>query len=156
EPEPAQSVPARTEATPPPVQSSPGPPAQSPATETAAAQKPAETAPARPAPAPAKVSEGDLVQPGAPGLVEPELISLKKVEYPRLARMQRVQGIVILRVLVSETGQVTRAELLRGVPQNVGINEAATEMAQGARFKPATKDGVRVKAYKTITIPFKL
>ena len=46
--------------------------------------------------------------------------------------------------------------LYSGVRQNVGINEAAIETARSARFKPATKGGVRVKTWYRLTIPFKL
>lgn len=114
-----------------------------------------EQTPPQPAPAPA-VREGDLVEAGTPGLVEPRLIDMKKVDYPPIARMQKVSGTVIISALISETGRVLDAKVLRGVSRNVGINEAALEMVQGARFQPATKDGVRVKAYKTIAVPFKL
>jgi TonB family protein len=100
--------------------------------------------------------EGDLIEAGTPGLVQPTLIDMKKVAYPPIARMQKVSGTVVLSALVSETGRVLEARVLRGVSVNVGINEAALEMVRGARFQPATKDGVRVKAYTTIVVPFKL
>jgi len=38
----------------------------------------------------------------------------------------------------------------------VGFNEAAIQAARGAVFKPATKDGVPVKAWARLRIPFKL
>jgi len=153
----ARPEPAKAEAPTPAAAPEPTPAAQEPApVETKVAPEPAPQPPVqKPAPV-ARVQEGDLVQPGTPGLVEPELVSLRKLPYPQLARMQRVEGIVFIRALVSETGKVLEAEILRGVSQNVGINEAARDMVLGARFKPATKDGVKVKAYKTIPIPFKL
>ena len=100
--------------------------------------------------------QGDFVATGTPGLAEPVLISMKKVPYPPIAKMHKVGGNVIVSVLVSETGRVIEAKLLRGISQNVGINEAALEMARGATFQPATKDGARVKANKTLVVPFKL
>jgi len=42
------------------------------------------------------------------------------------------------------------------VSQNVGINEAAQVAARSAKFRPATKEGVRVKTWHRLTIPFKL
>lgn len=107
------------------------------------------------APSPA-AKQGDFVGAGTPGLVEPVLVSMKKVPYPPIAKMHKVSGNVIVSVLVSETGRVLEAKILRGISQNVGINEAALEMARGATFQPATKDGVRVKANKTLVVPFKL
>jgi outer membrane biosynthesis protein TonB len=38
----------------------------------------------------------------------------------------------------------------------VGINEAALAAARTARFEPATKDGVRVKMWTTLRLPFRL
>lgn len=113
------------------------------------------------APAPAaaaKVRQGDLVESGTPGLVEPQLdpVSFRKPAYPPMAKARKVEGIVVLSALVSEDGRVLDVRLLRGVTPNVGINEAATAAVRASRFRPATKDGVRVKAYKTVTVPFKL
>lgn len=103
-----------------------------------------------------EVRTGDFVPPGTPGLVEPELLSLGRKEYPGLAKRNRVEGIVIVRALVAETGEVLETEVLRGVSPNVGLNEAAESMVRTGKFRPATKDGVRVRAYKTVTVPFRL
>jgi len=68
----------------------------------------------------------------------------------------RVEGTVSLSVLVDENGRVLDVRLESGVSQNVGINEAALTAARSAKFQPATKEGVRVKAWHRLTIPFKL
>ena len=73
-----------------------------------------------------------------------------------MAKMRKVEGVVIVSALVSETGKVLETKILRGVAQNVGINEAALDAVRRTTFKPATKNGVRVKSYKNITVPFKL
>jgi len=67
--------------------------------------------------------------------------------------MSKVEGTVTVQVLVSETGSAVDAKVLRGVPQ---LNDAALEMARRSTFRPATKDGVRVRSYYNMTIPFKL
>jgi TonB family protein len=59
-------------------------------------------------------------------------------------------------LLVDENGRVVDVRLERGVTQNVGLNEAAMASARSARYQPATKDGVKVKIWHTLTIPFKL
>jgi TonB family protein len=102
------------------------------------------------------IREGDFVEPGAPGLVAPELVRLKKPPYPPAAKMRKVEGLVVINALISESGRVLEVKILRGVAQNVGINEAAEQAVRESTFTPATKDGVRVKSYKTVTIPFKL
>jgi TonB family protein len=67
-----------------------------------------------------------------------------------------VEGTVVVSVLVDENGRVEEAKLLTPIAQNVGINEAAVRAARGARYKPAVKDGVRVKMWTRLKIPFKL
>jgi protein TonB len=101
------------------------------------------------------VKEGDLVQAG-PGVRPPVLVSFNKPEYPPIARRMKVEGTVVLALLVDESGKVLDVRLERGVQQNVGINEAATSAGRSARFNPATKDGVRVKMWYQLTIPFRL
>lgn len=101
------------------------------------------------------VQEGDLVALG-PGVTPPQLVSVDRPEYPLAARRQRVEGTVVVSVLVDEIGRVTDVRLEHGVRQNVGINDAAVVAAWSARFRPAMKDGVRVKTWYRLNIPFKL
>ncbi|HEU5162665.1 MAG TPA: energy transducer TonB, partial [Thermoanaerobaculia bacterium] len=126
------------------------PPASPPPAQTETAQ--AETA----APQVQTARRGEYVAPGTPGLAEPELIALRKVTYPPLAKARKIQGIVIMQVLVSETGSVLEARVLRGIKPDVGFDAAALEAARGGTFKPAMKDGVPVRTHKTVTVPFKL
>lgn len=101
------------------------------------------------------VREGDLVGPG-PGVRPPRLVSFDKPSYPPLARKMKIQGDVVLSLLVDETGRVTEARVLQGVRKGVGLNERALEAARRARYEPATKDGVKVKMWTTLRIPFRL
>jgi protein TonB len=135
EPEPVTPPPA-------PAVSEPPPPAPEPA--------PVAVAPAAPA-----VQVGDLVGPG-PGVVPPSLVNRPSPVYPPMAKMQRVEGTVSVEVLVDENGAVRDTRFIKRVPQNVGLNEAAMTAAQQAKFRPATKSGVRVKMWYTLTFPFKL
>ncbi|HVS03966.1 MAG TPA: TonB family protein, partial [Thermoanaerobaculia bacterium] len=140
---------------PPAAASRPQPPATAPAPATTppSAAQPAPDAEPQPAP---KVSQGDLVAADAPGLVLPTLVSIDKPEYPPIARRLRTQGTVVVGVLVNENGSVVETRLVRGVPSSAGLNEAALAAARTATYRPATKDGVRVKTWTNITIPFKL
>jgi TonB family protein len=87
--------------------------------------------------------------------VPPKLVSTPKPEYPPLARKLGVQGVVVLSVLVDEQGRVEDVQVLEPISQNVGINEAALQVARGARFTPATRNGTRVKMWTRLRIPFK-
>lgn len=151
------AAPASSPVTPTPAPTPVPTPAPQPAVVAPPPPAPTQTvAETRPEPAASKVKEGDLVEPGAEGLEPPQLVRLNKLSYPPMAKAQRVQGLVVVRALVSETGRVLEIKVLRGVSQNVGINEAAAEAVRSSAFRPATKDGVRVKSYYTMTIPFKL
>jgi len=86
----------------------------------------------------------------------PVLVSVDKPEYPPMARRMKVEGTVVLSLLVDENGRVIDVRIEQGVSLNVGINEAALKAARSARFRPATKEGVRVKVWHQLTIPFKL
>jgi len=88
--------------------------------------------------------------------VPPKLVSSPKPEYPPLARKLGVEGVVVLSVLVDDQGRVEDVQVLEPVSQNVGINEAALQVARRARFKPATRDGAPVKMWTRLRIPFKL
>ncbi|HVS00332.1 MAG TPA: TonB family protein [Thermoanaerobaculia bacterium] len=89
-------------------------------------------------------------------VVPPQLVSFPKPQYPPVARRMGVEGTVIVSAFVDEEGRVQEVKLVSGVQQKVGLNEAALDVARKARFKPATKNGVRVKMWTRLKIPFKL
>ena len=55
-----------------------------------------------------------------------------------------------------ESGQVLETRLVRGIDRPVGLNEAADQIVRRSTFSPPTKDGVRVKAWTTVPVDFKL
>lgn len=120
----------------------------------------ADTRPAAPTPAPAvdtpHTREGDMISPGTDGLTAAHITHQAIPTYPPLARAQRVEGTVLVNVLVSETGQVLDTKVLSGVNRPVGINEAALQAARRSSFAPGMKDGVRVKSWTTVKVDFRL
>jgi TonB family protein len=152
-PQVADTRPAPQQDTPAPVDNRPAP---TPVTQTQeAAPAPVTPAPQQqPAAQAERVREGDLVAAGTPGLIPPRVTRRGSVPYPPVARMQRVGGTVVTNVLVSETGAVLDVRVLRGVNRPVGLNEAAQATMRRSSFAPATKDGVRVKAWVTVPVDF--
>lgn len=142
---PAQLPPAAT-ATP----SRPEPVDANPATQASVP----EAVPQRMAPPPA-TRVGDLVTAG-PGVTPPSMARFVRPDYPLLARRTKVQGTVVLSVLVDETGKAIEVKFLKRVEQDVGLNEAAQEAARASTWKPAMKDGVPVKMWSTLPVPFAL
>jgi TonB family protein len=154
EPRAAEAATAATAAVPSP------PPAAAPESapqETAKARS--AEAPARPpADAGASSANGNTAAAAAAEggvTIPPKLVSSAKPEYPPLARKLRVEGVVVLSVLVDEQGHVVDLRV-QEPSSSVGFNEAAVQAARGAVFKPATKDGVPVKMWARLRIPFKL
>jgi protein TonB len=75
--------------------------------------------------------------------------------YPPAARQQGITGKVVVLVLVNEEGAVTDAKLQQGVGPRSGINEAVLDAVRHAKFRPATKNGVPVKMWRTVVIDVK-
>jgi len=150
-PTPAPITPAPQPVIPPPA---PAPVAAPVPAPVEPAPQPVAPAPApAPAPQPARVREGDLVPAGTEGLVAARMTGRANVPYPPIAKAQKVQGTVIINVLISESGQVLDLRVLRGI--NL-LNDAAEQIIRRSRFSPPTKDGVRVKAWTTVPVDFKL
>ena len=124
-----------------------------PATQTVAPQpEPQQAVPAA-APAPA-IKEGDLVNFDEVD-VRPTVVSRPQLQYPPMAMRQRVQATLILSVLVSENGDVEDVRILRG-DSRFGFNNEAMRLLRGTKFRPAMKDGKRVKTWLPQPVDFKL
>jgi TonB family protein len=148
----AQPVPQQAANTPAPA---PAPQPVVPAPQPVVENRPA------PAPQPAaaeapRTHEGDLVPPGTEGLAPAHITRQAIPTYPPLARAQKVEGTVVVNVLVSEAGRVLDAKVLTGVNRPVGINEAAVQAVRNSAFAAGVKDGVRVKSWTTVVVAFKL
>jgi TonB family protein len=139
--------PTAVAAVPPPTEVPPTPVPATPTPEPVATQPPL-------VPAEAAVSQGDLVEVG-PDVTPPQPVYNPKPSYPPLAARQRVGGTVFLDLLVDENGSVQDVRVLRGVKPDLGLDAAATSAVRTWRFKPATKNGTRVKVHITQPIPFK-
>jgi protein TonB len=110
-------------------------------TEVVVAALPEPTRPPPPTATPAPVKE-----------TPPTILKVVKPVYPPVALQARVGGLVILRVLVSETGQVLEIEVVR--TGAAGLTEAAVSAVKMWTFNPARKGDVPVRAWTTVPIPF--
>jgi TonB family protein len=112
---------------------------------------PTPTAPP-PAPTPTKVvvAENSFVDPSEVDTL-PIVLKEHPVTWPRMALHSRRQGVVIVQVTVTANGEVDQARVLRADHEGFGIPQAVVEAVRKYRFKPATKAGVRVTSYATVT-----
>jgi len=78
----------------------------------------------------------------------------EKIEYPEIAKRAGVEGKVYILAFVDESGNVTKATVLKGI--GAGCDEAARDAVLATKFKPGKQRGVPVKVQVSIPIIFKL
>lgn len=150
------------------AEATPAPPTPTPVI-TVAAATPAPVAPAPPtnvapaAPPPAAnppqapaATGSTLLDVSDPNVTAPVLVSQARIEYPPIARAQRITGSVIISALVDEQGNVAEARVIRGAAPNSGLNQAALDNVKKRKYKPASMNGKPGRAWVAIQIDFKL
>ena len=75
------------------------------------------------------------------------------VEYPRMAMLRRIQGIVILQVTVDRQGEVSDVSVLRSTE---GLDEAAIAAVRRWRYEPTVVNGMPVSAIFTEAVRFQI
>ena len=119
-----------------------------------------EKPPVIPAASSAPVQEGDLVGPGE-GVLEPRLVRLGAMGNlpPQARQIARASdgsiGTPFLMALVDERGAVREVRVIKPSGYKF-VDDAAVRSLKGATIQPATKDGVKVKMWKTFPINVKL
>ena len=80
---------------------------------------------------------------------------LKHVDpvYPELARVARVQGVVIVECLISPQGKVTDVKVLRSIPL---LDQAAVDAVRQWTYTPTLLNAVPVPVIMTVTVTFNL
>lgn len=89
--------------------------------------------------------------PGVPDSTELEPVKVMRPVYPKEAAKKKIHGQVVVKVLVSETGDVQSAEVISGDPI---LAKAAVDAVTQWKFKPFIHDGKPVKASTKIPLEF--
>lgn len=121
----------------------------------AAAAAPAAAAAESPATEPVQETVAEVsAEMLEPSLDYPvRLISRTPIEYPEEARAAKIQGVVIVSLLIDENGQVMKAEAVHGNPKLV---QAALESVKRWRFEPELENGRPIVSRYTLPITFKI
>ena len=84
-----------------------------------------------------------------------QALLVKKVppEYPPLARQARIQGTVILKIVISKDGDVRDVQLFSGHPM---LAPAAIEAVKQWKYQPYTEGGESVEVSATVRVNFSL
>lgn len=77
-----------------------------------------------------------------------------KIRYPEIAKRAGVEGRVYVLAFVDENGDVTKAEILKGL--GAGLDEEALNAVKKTKFKPGKQRGKPVRVQVSIPILFKL
>ena len=88
------------------------------------------------------------------GVSAPTLLSKFEPEYTDTARAAKVQGTVVLSVVIGPDGLAHDITLIRGV--GFGLDEMAAESVSLWKFAPGRKDGNPVSVTASIEVNFKL
>jgi TonB family protein len=84
----------------------------------------------------------------------PESLMRKPPTYSLRAREMKLSGTIVMNVLVNEHGTVDQVVLVTGIP-GADLNESAIRAAKSWTYRPATKNQVPVKVWKSEQVVFK-
>jgi|SRR5712671_1596315 len=109
--------------------------------------------PSQPVPASEKKSPSDQTPTasGPPDSTTLVAIKTERATYPYEAREQKLQGEVVVKILVSEGGDVESAEIASGNPI---LGKSAVNAVKKWKFKPFIKNGKPVKVSMKVPIDF--
>lgn len=96
---------------------------------------------------------GGVYQPGA-GIDPPTLVREVRPLYTDDARRQRIEGDVILEIVVRSDGSVGSIRVRRGL--GGGLDQRAIEAVRQWRFNPARRHGTPVDVAVEVAVEFKL
>jgi protein TonB len=87
-------------------------------------------------------------------VTEPKLITKVDPEYSEEARKSKVQGSVLLRIVINERGLAESIEVTQGL--GLGLNERAIEAVKKWRFRPAMRGKIPVPVSAIVQVTFRL
>jgi len=89
--------------------------------------------------------------PTGAGLKIPKKTKYVKPVYPKTAIDSRVQGDVVLEVVIDTNGAVADTRVLKSIPQ---LDQAAIEATLQAKYQPVQVNGIPVRVISTVTHSF--
>jgi periplasmic protein TonB len=101
----------------------------------------------------AKAAPKPLLKPISGGVLNGKALVLPRASYPASAKDYRISGMVVVEVVIDESGKVISAKASSGHSM---LRQAAVQAAQGARFSPTLLSGQPVKVSGEINYNFAL
>ncbi len=100
-----------------------------------------------------EVKPGMLVELG-PGVTPPKSVKKTFAKYPEAAKARKIQGTIVMRALVSETGNIIDIKVVSS--PNKLLEDAAVKTVRGWVYEPARKEGVPVKVWIPVSMAFQV
>lgn len=91
---------------------------------------------------------------GTKGVTNPRAIYQPNPEYTEKARKKKLNGVVMLSIIVTPEGTVRDPVIARSL--GYGLDEKALEAVRKWKFDPATKDGKPVAVQVAVEVNFRL
>lgn len=101
-----------------------------------------------------QIKEGDLLPLE---MVETKPVAIRRIQprYPPEALRAGIEGTVVVNALISETGNVIKTEVIKGMKGAFGLDQAAQRAVRQWKFEPATIKGIKVKVWLPVAIEFR-
>jgi TonB family protein len=96
---------------------------------------------------------GPVARPGN-GVTNPAVVSQVTPQYDEQARVNKIEGSVLLLLVVDESGAARNIKVVRSL--DPGLDQKAIEAVRKWKFKPGQKDGNPVAVQAQIQVTFKL
>lgn len=87
---------------------------------------------------------------------KPDIVRQTAPDYPRSARQKGLEDIIVLRILLSDTGAVLETKVLRAARVDPQFEKSAEDAVRRWQFSPATKGGRAVSVWYNVAVPFQL
>ena len=84
--------------------------------------------------------------------LRPTILYREKAKYTEEARLNKVEGTVVLNIVFGADGRIHDIRTVRGLPN--GLTETSIEAAQKIRFHPAVQNGKPVSVRATLEFSF--
>ncbi|HEX5069323.1 MAG TPA: TonB family protein [Vicinamibacterales bacterium] len=91
-----------------------------------------------------------------PGLILPKPVQLVMPKYTAEGMRQKLQGTVVVDVIIGPEGSVTRARVKVSLDKVTGLDEAALAAARQSTFTPGELSGRPVPVHTTLELHFRL
>jgi protein TonB len=90
-------------------------------------------------------------RPPVSHMMEGNLVHRVQPEYPALARQARIQGVVVLRAMISRDGAIENLQVLSGNPL---LTPSALNAVRQWRYRPYVLNGEPVEVETEVTVNF--